>query len=160
MKLKIFISWTLVILWMIVIFLFSNMPYKASNDQSQKVINKLVETTIKASKDNKKTISKNNIKEIVRFLNKPLRKCAHASVFFVLAILFLIAFSYSNISNKYLFTLLLCFLYALSDEFHQLFVFGRSCQFSDVLIDTIGSSIGLLIFYIFNKIYIKCKVSK
>ena len=39
--------------------------------------------------------------------------------------------------------LLFCFLYACSDEFHQLFVPGRAGMFSDVLIDTVGVLFGL-----------------
>jgi VanZ family protein len=36
-------------------------------------------------------------------------------------------------------------LYGISDEFHQLFVSGRTCDIFDVNIDTIGSLIGGLI---------------
>lgn len=39
--------------------------------------------------------------------------------------------------------LALCILYACSDEWHQTFVAGRSGRASDVLVDTIGSLIGL-----------------
>ena len=35
--------------------------------------------------------------------------------------------------------------YACTDEFHQLFVPGRSGQITDVMIDTLGGSIGVLI---------------
>ena len=41
--------------------------------------------------------------------------------------------------------LLLSFLYACSDEFHQTFVPGRAGQFKDVLIDTAGALIGLIV---------------
>jgi len=40
---------------------------------------------------------------------------------------------------------LLSFLYACSDEFHQTFVPGRAGQFKDVLIDTAGALIGLIV---------------
>ena len=36
------------------------------------------------------------------------------------------------------------FLYACTDEFHQLFVPGRAGRFTDVLIDTTGGIIMLL----------------
>ena len=39
--------------------------------------------------------------------------------------------------------LLFCFLYACTDEYHQLFVSGRAGQFSDVLIDMAGVVFGL-----------------
>ena len=43
--------------------------------------------------------------------------------------------------------LIFCFIYACTDEFHQLFVMGRSCEMRDVLIDTLGSFVGILIYY-------------
>ena len=48
-------------------------------------------------------------------------------------------------------SLLFCFLYACSDEFHQLFIPGRSGQFIDILIDTSGALIMLLIIYLWQK---------
>jgi VanZ family protein len=45
--------------------------------------------------------------------------------------------------KKYI-VLLMVFLFASSDEFHQLFVPGRSGRFTDVLIDTAGCTIGIL----------------
>ncbi len=41
--------------------------------------------------------------------------------------------------------LLITVLYALSDEFHQLFVAGRNGTMTDVLVDTIGASLSLLL---------------
>jgi len=34
-------------------------------------------------------------------------------------------------------------LYALTDEFHQLFITGRSSELHDVGIDTLGASLGV-----------------
>ncbi|MBR7060599.1 MAG: VanZ family protein, partial [Eubacterium sp.] len=45
-------------------------------------------------------------------------------------------------------SVLLTSSYALSDEIHQIFVEGRSCQFSDWLLDTCGALFGLLMFLI------------
>ena len=56
-----------------------------------------------------------------------------------------------NIKTKILVSITLCFLYALSDEIHQLFIIGRSKEFKDVLIDTAGSFIGINIYNIINK---------
>ena len=41
---------------------------------------------------------------------------------------------------------LICYGYACFDEFHQLFVNGRTGQFSDCLIDTSGAILGILLF--------------
>lgn len=45
----------------------------------------------------------------------------------------------------------ICFLYACSDELHQSLIPGRSCQFTDVLIDTAGSCLGLFLSGLFYK---------
>jgi VanZ family protein len=49
--------------------------------------------------------------------------------------------------------LLLVFCYAATDEFHQLFVDGRSGQFTDVLIDTAGGLIMLLLVAVVRRIW-------
>lgn len=38
-----------------------------------------------------------------------------------------------------------CAVYGASDEFHQRFVVGRTCDFCDWMADVIGSSIGAMI---------------
>ena len=43
-------------------------------------------------------------------------------------------------------SLLLCVAYAISDEFHQLFVPGRGPQLKDVLIDGSGAALGILLY--------------
>ena len=60
-------------------------------------------------------------------------------------------FNYKTI----LLAILLCFLYACSDEIHQLFIKGRSCEVRDILIDTIGSLSGISVYYLFSKISIR-----
>lgn len=47
-------------------------------------------------------------------------------------------------------SLMLSFLYACSDEFHQTFVPGRAGQFTDVLIDMAGALIGITVFVLFR----------
>lgn len=51
--------------------------------------------------------------------------------------------------------------YAVTDEIHQLFVEGRSCQITDWTIDTLGAVIGTTAFIIISLIinaYIKKKI--
>jgi VanZ family protein len=50
-----------------------------------------------------------------------------------------------------LITVLICFLYAVSDEIHQSFVPGRACRLFDIFIDTSGSVFFCLIYYILSK---------
>ncbi len=59
-----------------------------------------------------------------------------------------------KLSNKkiILITVLICFLYAVSDEIHQYFVPGRACRMLDVIIDTSGSAFFCFVYFIVSKI--------
>ena len=46
-------------------------------------------------------------------------------------------------------------IYAISDEIHQLFVPGRAGQVRDVLIDSAGSFLGIILVMAFVKLLIK-----
>jgi|SRR5580693_4228060 VanZ family protein len=82
-----------------------------------------------------------------------IRKCGHLTEYAILALLLwralhasknnLPAWSWPKVGG----TLLLVFLYAASDEFHQSFVPTRTPLVSDVFIDTTGGAIGLLGFW-------------
>jgi len=49
---------------------------------------------------------------------------------------------------------IICLLYAVTDEFHQMFVSGINSLVSDVLTDFAGSLIGIGVFYlVYYKIY-------
>ena len=57
-----------------------------------------------------------------------------------------------NIYDKriYIITIIFCFLYACSDEIHQLFIPGRSGELLDVLIDTTGGILSSFIYTSFR----------
>lgn len=76
------------------------------------------------------------------------RKSAHAFEFLVLAMLILWAMTCHDVKGikAIFFTLLIVLFYAITDEFHQLFVYGRWASLKDVKIDFIGGVIGS-IFY-------------
>ncbi len=76
------------------------------------------------------------------------RKSAHAFEFLVLAMLILWAMTCHDVKGikAIFFTLLIVLFYAITDEFHQLFVYGRGASLKDVKIDFIGGVIGS-IFY-------------
>ena len=83
--------------------------------------------------------------EIVDFAQFLVRKAAHSFVYFVLAILFYHMFKATKYHKNKIWLALVCsFLYACSDEFHQVFIPGRAGMLQDVMIDTCGACIGLL----------------
>lgn len=90
-------------------------------------------------------------------LHHILRKCCHLAEYAVLGLLVFRAVSHSrNMLPMWSWprvggALLIVFLYASSDEFHQLFVPTRTSRFSDVLIDTTGGAIGIFIAWIFYR---------
>ena len=132
-KLKYFIP---AIIWMIFIFIMSHTNGNESSNQS----NFIVKIVLEFININHETLS---------FM---IRKTAHMSEYAIL--LFFIYYGlYKTITYKYqlLISLLITFIYACSDEFHQLFIPGRSGQFMDVLIDTSGALIMLLIIYLWQK---------
>lgn len=89
----------------------------------------------------------------VDLLHLIIRKCAHMSEYALLTLSFIYGFSHSTSSmNKIsIFSIISTFLYACSDEIHQLFIIGRSGQFTDVLIDTCGGLIMLLLYRLYKK---------
>ena len=123
----------LVILWMTGIFMFSNQ--KA--DDSSKTSNTFIKSTIG-------TVFNIKDKDKLNQFIKPVRKCAHFFLYLVLGILVIICFDDVN-KKTILISIGICLLYSISDEIHQLFVEGRSGEALDVLIDTAGSSLGVLI---------------
>lgn len=69
-----------------------------------------------------------------------LRKLAHIAEYFVLNVLFIKSFKNYNLSRKKILILSFVFalLYAISDEYHQSFIFGRQGAARDVMIDSVG----------------------
>lgn len=147
----------LVIFWITVIYALSDMSSLESNKKSKEIVNQIV--------DKKGTNKENNVivRERVEKFNKVFRKFAHASVYFVLCILVLKLIFNLKGNEKYIYyliSIIFCFIYACTDEFHQLFVDGRTGQFIDVLIDTIGAIIGCLTYLLFKRIKVKRNLAK
>ena len=152
----------LTLLWCIVIFIFSSMSGNESNEKSKETINNVIDTTLEVTNDSgitDKHPSEKKINSVIEKLNRPLRKCMHASVYFVLAILVFLSFKSFKINGwkLYIFPILICFIYACTDEFHQYFVSGRTSEFLDVLIDTGGAVVGIIVAKLVSKVYYKIK---
>ena len=48
-------------------------------------------------------------------------------------------------NKEYYLSIIVCIIYAISDEIHQIFVPDRSCQVYDMMIDSLGSIVGILL---------------
>lgn len=96
--------------------------------------------------------------EKIQNLHHLFRKCCHLAEYAVLALLLwralhrqqnLPPWSWPKVGG----TLLLVFLYAATDEFHQSFVPGRTALVSDVFVDTAGGALGLLALWFAKKFF-------
>ena len=80
------------------------------------------------------------------------RKTAHFTLYFLLGLFYCSFLKEFDLTNKklLLYTVLFVFIYACSDEIHQLFISGRSGEVLDVLIDTLGGFTSSLIYTSFR----------
>ena len=130
----------LVIIWLLVIFIFSN-QVKEKSDKSSEVFERpfsVFATTEKAQS----------------ILTTIVRKTAHMIEYFILAMLILLVFKdYSEITYKQLIiTLLICMMLSIFDEIHQAFIPGRAGRWYDVIIDTTASFIYLISYKFIKRI--------
>lgn len=138
------------ILWMIIIFSFSSADANKSTGTSDKVITTMIEIKDKIT-DQETPINEKEI--IIKNSSFYVRKLAHFTEYLILGLLMFNALKQFNILNIY-YAIILCILYSCTDEFHQLFINGRSGSFRDVLIDTIGILLGT---YLYKILVIKKK---
>lgn len=125
----------LIIIWMIVIFMFSNHTGKHSGELSNSIIDNTIVKVYEVFNGN---VSDDQRKEIINKYSYPVRKLAHFTEFFILGVLCFTFFK--DFTRHYIiYSILVCFLYACSDEIHQIFSVDRGPSFIDVLIDTFGS---------------------
>jgi len=75
-----------------------------------------------------------------------MKKSAHVAEYAVLAILWYRAL-YTRLPSPSVqwLAFIIAFLYALSDEFHQSFIPGRTASWRDVALDVGGAALGLLL---------------
>ena len=151
-----FLRWFLTCLtlfWMVFIFMMSSAGKDESNSQSGAVCEFICEHFVEGYEE----MAPEEQIQIQQKISFPVRKCAHLSEYAVLgALMTLTAASWRREDEETMRTgetpggtvrilpvLAAGFLYAVSDEIHQIFVPGRSGEPRDVLIDTSGVLIGI-----------------
>jgi VanZ family protein len=150
MKLK-YISWLPAVIIMAIIFYFSSKPAIISGESSLMIS----QTLLNAYED----ITDLSYEELARQqvllgLDHIVRKTAHFIEYAILAATWVMHF----ITWKKGFriavglSILITSVYAATDEFHQIFVAGRSGQISDVLLDSCGAVVGAFLFLSLNLI--------
>jgi len=79
----------------------------------------------------------------------------HFIIFFFLAFFLLPALVKGKKESLIFIAIIIAIMYALLDEFHQLFVSGRVCAFSDFLIDSSGILLASFIYVVSLRFRIK-----
>lgn len=129
------LSIVLVLIWASLIFIMSSFDATDSSNQSNFIVN-IISNIL-------------NI-ENARLLSLIIRKLAHFTEYLILGFLTINMLNKNDISKKYLLSILICIIYATSDEIHQIFVPGRAYQIRDILIDSMGSITGVYLYKLIN----------
>ena len=132
---------------MIIIFLLSNQKGSISGANS----GKMIYNTLKFIYD-VFSINTENLSHIVEIIHNPLREMMHLLEYLILGILIYNVLTNYKLNNRFMISLMLAFIYATSDEVHQIFVPNRAFEYFDILMDFIGSIIGI---FIIDKLKIK-----
>lgn len=125
------ISYAMLIAWMTVIFMLSHEPADVSSTRSD-VISAAITS-----------LSGGQLDDVSTYV---VRKSAHAVMYLVLGVLAYRVMRGHGLGDRRAvgFSILLCAVYAISDEVHQVFVPGRSGEVGDVLLDTVAAGIGVI----------------
>lgn len=147
---KAYFAWFTVVTWMAIIFYLSHQPASESSELSVGISALII-----------KAIDLLPIPFHIdmQFFHFFIRKSAHFFAYFILGVLLFNAFNVSNVQQLKgcLSSIGICIIYAISDEVHQLFIPGRSGQISDVLIDSSGATVGIILYSYLLKIIRKVR---
>lgn len=132
---------------MVIIFYLSHQPVTISNGLSEGLTAVIVQNVEGISSNHEFNMDS---------ANHILRKNAHFFIYFVLGLFVSMALRKNGVARSWGFglALLICVVYAISDEVHQFFIEGRGPQLKDVLIDSAGAFVGIGLFY-FTKLMLR-----
>lgn len=141
-RMKKWIWWIVVGVYMGTIFYLSHQPATNSNELSTNITIVITETVSQLTKTEGISLSE---------WNHLVRKNTHFFAYMGLALLVWRAMSH-HVTGRwtYLSAWGIVTVYAMTDEFHQLYVPGRGGQLSDVVLDSSGAATGLLFLFLFR----------
>ena len=133
----------LVLGWMLIIFMLSAQEAQVSSSLSGGLIYNVASLFIRGYKD----MPLDQQILIIDHWQHTVRKNAHFFAYFVLGILVvstMYTYRIKQITRLFI-SFAVIFLYAVSDEIHQIFVPGRAAMIGDVVIDTAGGLAGMAV---------------
>lgn len=129
------------LIWMFVIFYFSSQPAEESTETSLMVGTAIGQVVVPGFSE----LPSSKQREYAESIEFPVRKAAHATEFAGLGVLYTGVMICLQRKRYWQLGWLFGTIYAATDEFHQLFVPGRSGQMQDVMLDGVGCLLGCLI---------------
>lgn len=149
----------LVLIWMGVIFSFSAKPASQSSEDSMLAGEVIGQIFVKDFDE----WPKEKQEAFAEMIEYPVRKTAHATEYAILGVLVMLRCrcqsSWSG--RRILLTAWgISTVYAVTDEIHQIFVPGRACMVTDMMIDSAGALAGILLSGAFCAIIISRKRRK
>lgn len=157
-KLRCVITFVPMIIMMIIIFLFSAKNGTESSKTSGETVSVMITFFEKIPVLQLESLDRAALSALMEL---PVRKMAHMLEYAVLLATIYIPININfqiTLRNKAIISYIIAVLYAASDEIHQLFVVGRSGRVTDVLIDSIGVTVSLVILVLITKHKAKNKV--
>lgn len=137
-----------------IIFGFSSQDGEKSGNISKKITEEII-TRIPQIQEKEQ----NEREAITLRIEKVIRKIAHFSIYTAVGLLLMALISTFEMKekNRIIISLIIGIIYASSDEIHQSFVPERSPMITDVMIDTMGVMLGILIIMLGKEIIKKYK---
>ena len=138
---KKYIAYVLWLFWLFIIFYLSNQPGNISGGESSHLIYNTLHFIYTCL-----NLDTSHLNEIILIIHNPLRECMHSLEYLILGVLTINLLIQTQVKeNKMIITILFCFIYAATDEIHQLFIPGRTFEYFDILMDMVGTLIGTFI---------------
>lgn len=137
-----------------IIFGFSSQDGEKSGSISKKITEEII-TRIPQMQEKEQ----NEREAITLRIEKVIRKIAHFSIYTAVGLLLMALISTFEMKekNRIIISLIIGIIYACSDEIHQSFVPERSPMITDVMIDTMGVMLGILLIMLGKAIIKKYK---
>ena len=129
------------VFWMCLIFWLSDRPADVSTVQSRSITLRIIKMAGEWTDSEEARQG-----DLILLIEPYVREIAHFAEYAILFIL--VFFAAGSFAGGYVKTsmisLFICFVYAISDELHQFFVQGRSCEVKDIIFDTVGALTAML----------------
>lgn len=138
------LSFVPAIVMMYIIFNFSSQNGTESSSLSYEVSRYII---LIYNKISMKGMNNSSLNEMIQLIHPYVRKCAHITEYMLLAMavsLPMYVYRFRGFGMTML-AVFVCVLFAVGDEWHQSFVAGRVSDPKDVLIDSIGILIGVIL---------------